>query len=238
MKEKKRTLPPFTSCQSRGERIFAIGYLPMHLFLVPTLAALILGGADADPLWINFGSYAFGLLFMVVTQWKFLRREFDTLCDNLLGCFIQVLVCYGAMLCFNLAESIIITLIMGGEVNNPNNQAVMDLASDASGTTAAMAIFIAPIVEELMFRAGLFGWLRKYSRAGAYIASMLLFAVYHVWGFALEDPIYLVYIIQYLPISYLLCRCYERTDSIWTPIFLHMLVNSISFAVLEMVGSI
>lgn len=236
--EEKRKLPAFTSTQSRWERIFAIGYLPLHLFLVPTAAALLLGGADADPVWVNFGSYAFALVFMLITQRRFLRRDFDALCDNLFGCFLQVLVSYGAMMCFNLAVGSIVALVLDGELNNPNNQAVMDLAADASGTTAALAIYIAPIVEELMFRAGVFGWLRKYSRVGAYAGSMLLFALYHVWAFALQDPVYLIYILQYLPISFLLCRCYEHTDSIWTPIFLHMMVNSVSVAALNMLGSL
>ena len=63
--------------------------------------------------------------------------------------------------------------------------------------------------------------------------SMLLFALYHVWAYALESPVYLLYILQYLPISYLLCRCYERTDSIWSSIFLHMLVNAVSIRALR-----
>ena len=45
---------------------------------------------------------------------------------------------------------------------------------------------------------------------------------------ALMDLKNLIYLLQYLPISYLLCRCYERTNSIWGSIFLHMLVNGVS----------
>ena len=79
-----------------------------------------------------------------------------------------------------------------------------------------------------MFRGGVFGLLRRYSRAAAYGASMLLFAVYHIWAFAAGDATAWLYVLQYLPAGFLLARVYEKTDSIWTGIFLHMTVNGVS----------
>lgn len=231
--EKKRKVPEFTSCQSKWERILAIGYLPMHIIVVPALVMVILIRTGADEIWLNFAAYTVALAFMLITQWKFLRREFDTLCDNPFGCIFNVLWSYGAMLCFNMAVGGILAIILGGEISNPNNQAVFELSRSSYGPTAAMAIFIAPMVEELMFRAGMFGWLRKYSRVGAYLVSMLAFSLYHVWGFALQDPMNLIYIIQYLPVSFLLCRCYEQSNTVWSPIFFHMTVNGISIVMLN-----
>ena len=77
-----------------------------------------------------------------------------------------------------------------------------------------------------------FGGLRPYGRTLAYAVSMLLFSVYHVWGYALQDPVYWIYLLQYLPVSWLLCRCYERCDSIWGSILFHALVNAVSVRVL------
>ncbi len=237
--ENERRLPPFTSCQSKWERILAIGYLPVHIVLAPLAAELLLRAAGVSVTWLNFSVYAVGAVFMLASQWRFLRRDFDTLCDGFLGCAVQVLSSYGAMLCFNLAVSGILVLILGDEgVSNPNNQSVTELTRVSYGPTAALAIFMAPILEELMFRAGIFGTLRKYSRTAAYIVSMLAFSLYHVWAFALEDPKNLVYMIQYLPISFLLCRCYERSSTIWTPIFLHMTVNAVSISVLGKLGAL
>lgn len=237
--ENERRLPPFTSCQSKWERILAIGYLPVHIVLAPLAAELLLRAAGVSVTWLNFSVYAVGAVFMLASQWRFLRRDFDTLCDGFLGCAVQVLSSYGAMLCFNLAVSGILVLILGDEgVSNPNNQSVTELTRVSYGPTAALAIFMAPILEELMFRAGIFGALRKYSRTAAYIVSMLAFSLYHVWAFALEDPKKLIYMIQYLPISFLLCRCYERSSTIWTPIFLHMTANAVSISVLGKLGAL
>lgn len=237
--ERRTPLPPFISAQSKWESILAVGYLPVHLVLAPIALNALLRAAGVSAMWLNFAVYAVGFVFMLITQRRFLRRDFDTLCDNFLGCIAQVLSCYVAMLCFNMVVSSVLVLILGGDnVSNPNNESVVELSRMSYGPTAALAIFMAPILEELIFRAGIFGTLRRRSRTAAYIVGVLVFSLYHVWSFALEDPRYLIYIIQYLPISYLLCRCYERSSTIWTPIFLHMTVNAVSISVLGKLGTL
>jgi len=89
-----------------------------------------------------------------------------------------------------------------------------------------------------MFRAGVFGLLRKYNRVAAYAASMILFSVYHIWAYAISDASYWIYVIQYLPVAFLLCRCYERCNSIWGSIGLHMLVNGMSMWALNALSNL
>ncbi|MBR1455529.1 MAG: CPBP family intramembrane metalloprotease [Oscillospiraceae bacterium] len=239
MREKRERLP-FTSRMSRGETVAALVYLPIHIVLLPTLITALMGdrfnGAE-----LNFVCYALGVLYMLACQWRFLRRDFDPLCDNFPFIALEVVICYGLMLAFNMvlngllaaAESLLTSGDgMGFVMNNPNNSAVVSLTDEGEGMVKALAVFLAPILEELMFRAGVFGLVRRYNRTLAYLASMLLFALYHVWGYALGDPIVWLYLLQYLPVSYLLCRCYERSNSIWGSIFLHMLINFISLRAL------
>ena len=121
---------------------------------------------------------------------------------------------------------------VSGITENLNNEAIMDLARTDSRAITAMAVFLAPLTEEMLFRGAIFGGIRKKNRIAAYAVSMLLFSVYHTWGYAIDDPSYWLYTIQYLPAAYLLCRCYERTNSIWCSIFFHMLVNHISMRML------
>ncbi len=91
-----------------------------------------------------------------------------------------------------------------------------------------MAVFLAPIVEEVLFRAGIFGFLRKYNRAAAYAVSVAVFSLYHLSGFILLDLRNLIYLVQYIPAGLILCRVYERSNTIWCPIGMHMLVNYMS----------
>ena len=231
MEKRKRERAEFTSRQSPLERILALGWLPLHLFLLPRLIWHFFPGIDTS--WLNVAVYGTGAVYMLITQFRFLRRDFDPVCDRPGYMLLEILVSYGAMLLFNMAVSGILMLFVDG-LDNPNNAAVIDMANASGGPVAALAVFLAPIVEELMFRAGIFGGLLRVNRLLAYLTGMLLFSLYHVWGFALSDPAAWIYALQYLPVTFLLCRIYERTNSIWGCILLHMFINFVALNALTM----
>ncbi len=221
----RKTLP-FTSRLTKGQAIAALVYLPVHMVLLPVIVTIMMLRGLLDETQANLLCYVLGVAYMLIFLWKFFRRDFDALCDRPWACIREVLVCYGLMLCCNfVVNSIMLLLGMG---DNPNSEAVFDMAGMTFGPIAAMAVFMAPIVEESLFRAGLFGLIRRRNRTLAYVVSMAMFSLYHVWSYALMDLKNLLYLLQYIPVSYLLCRCYERTNSIWGSIFLHMLVNGVS----------
>ena len=232
----KRTSPDtevFTSRLTRGETAAALLYLPLHVWLLPAILYSLPETAGASDLTVNIIVYVAGVVYMLAFLGRFLRRDFDPFCDHIGYCLLQILICYGMMLAFNLMLSALLTLFLPADSANPNNSAVMEMAGMEYGKTAALAIFLAPLVEEPIFRGAIFGGLRNRSRVLAYVVSMLLFALYHVWGYALQDPVYWLYLLQYLPVSWLLCRCYERCSSIWSSIFFHMLVNAVSISALN-----
>lgn len=91
-------------------------------------------------------------------------------------------------------------------------------------TMTALAVVIAPIAEELVFRAGLFRYFRtRMSRSVALVAPALFFAVLHVsdWrtldGFASVGPLTVLAIVYSI--------AYERTGRIGTAIVAHALFN-------------
>ena len=219
-----------SSHMSRGETAAVLFWLPIHVLLLPTLLLMLFPGlSDAD---LNFWVYAVGALLMVLLCLRFLRRDFETLCDRTGFVFFQVMFSYGLMLLGNLVVVQLLSMVLPPE--NPNNTAAVDLALESEGKIFAATALLAPILEELMFRAGIFGLLRRRSRALAYAVCVLLFGIYHVWQYALSDPLSWLYVLQYVPIGILLCRCYEKTETIWTSIFLHMTVNSISLWMLTL----
>ena len=231
---KKAPVPQeFTSRMSKWELIAALLYLPLHVWLLPRLLTMIPATAELSDLNVNMLVYGIGAGYMLLVLEGFFRREFDPLCDYPMYCVFQIVLSYGMMLAFNMLLGLAMTLILPADQANPNNAAVMELAGEEFGKTAAIAVFLAPLVEEPIFRGGVFGLIRRTNRNAAYAVSMLLFALYHVWGYALQDPFYWVYLLQYLPVSWLLCRCYERCNSIWGSIFLHMMINGISIKVLS-----
>lgn len=231
---KKDASIEFTSRMSRGETAAALIYLPIHILLLPLIVVFLLG-ARMDEIGLNLVVYAVGAVYMLIFERKFLRREFDTLRSNVLDSFVQILVCFGIMFGLNILIGVI--LLAFGLDSNPNNNAIIDFAGAKLGMTSAMAVFLAPIVEELIFRGGIFGLLRRCNRLLAYAVTILLFSVYHIWGSAMDDPAYLIYTVQYFGASYALCRCYERTNSIWAGIFLHMLYNGWAIKMLDFLGA-
>ena len=223
----------FTSYMTRREGIAVLVYLPLHLWLIPIALLSLPQTESLSTLAVNVVVYTCGTLYMLLFAGRFLRRDFDPLCDHLVYCIIQIALCYCMMLACNMVLNSIFLALVPDDTVNPNNSAVMELAELEYGKTAALAIFLAPLVEEPIFRGAIFGFLRRKSRVLGYAVSMLLFAVYHVWGYAFSEPIYWLYMLQYLPVSWLLCRCYERCNSIWGSIFLHMTVNAISISALS-----
>ena len=230
----------FTSHMTRGEVIAALLYLPLHIWLLPTLLYSLPGLKGLSDLTVNVVVYITGTVYMLLLLGRFLRRDFDPLCDHLVYCVLQVLISYGMMLAFNMILNGLLLLVLPSDTANPNNAAVMEMADLEYGKTAALAIFLAPLVEEPIFRGAVFTALRRRNRNLAYATSMLLFSIYHVWGYAFSDPVYWIYLLQYLPVSWLLCRCYERCNSIWGSILFHMMVNAVSISALstlsEMLG--
>ena len=226
----------FTSALSRRELICALLWLPIHIFVLPRILMMLMENGTLSELQANLLVYVLGAVYVVLTCFSFLRRDFDPLCDRPLFCIGQIALCYCMMMAFNLcvsgALSLIDSLLGGGLASNQNNEAIVSLALQETGPITAMAVFLAPITEEVLFRGAIFGFFRRWSRPAAYALSMVLFSVYHIWGYAIYDPSYWIFILQYLPAAYLLCRCYERTNSIWCSIFFHMLVNLISMRAL------
>ena len=237
----KRTLfdpADFTSRLTRGELIAALIYLPLHVWLIPLLLYSLPETKMLSDITVNVIVYITGAVYMIVLLGRFLRRDFDPLCDHFRYCIFQIVICYGMMLAFNMILSMVLMLILPADSANPNNTAVMEMAGMEYGKTAALAIFLAPLVEEPVFRGAVFGTLQPRNRVLAYAASMILFSLYHVWGYALQDPIYWIYLLQYLPVSWLLCRCYERCNTIWGSIFFHMLVNAVSVSALNALSNL
>ena len=96
--------------------------------------------------------------------------------------------------------------------------------------TILIVVFLAPFVEEVLFRGLVFGNLRTKSRLAAYAVSCLLFALLHVWQFAVvnQDITYFLLMIQYLVPGLVLAGVYDYSGTLWASIGLHAAANALS----------
>ena len=205
--------------------------LVLHTAVFP-IALSLLAQAMPDALsaaQLNFVYYAASLLLVALLLDRYLRRSFDGLIDAPLHCLSSFAL--GWLMYFALsllAAYLMQALNVTGD--NLNEETVNTMLSSERGTIVAMTVFMAPLVEEPIFRGGLFCGLYPRSRAAAYLVSMALFCLYHVWQYAvlLHDVSYLLLAIQYIPAAFVLCFVYRRSGSIWTGIFFHMSVNALA----------
>lgn len=205
-------------------------YIPIHFVLLPMLLSAPMSTGALSEAMANFVLYAVGAVYMLIFLGRFLRRDFNNICVAPLTTVFGVAWSFVLLFAANVVVGLILTAF--GFQENPNNGAVAEIAAAERGTMTAAAVYLAPIVEEIIFRAGIFGVLRRHSVKLAYIISVVLFSLYHVVGYTALDASAWVYAVQYIPATVILCRCYERHETIWAPIFLHMLVNGVSMAVL------
>ena len=231
----KLPAPPFKNCMTRTQSTLGWIYLPVHIVVLPLLLN-ILNGVMEKPMTggeINAVYYLFSTAVILAVMLRYLRRSFDVLLDCRRGCVMTVLM----MVLSNYAMSLFMSLLLmllGLLQENATTEMIAVAQGRDYAMLKAVGIFLAPIAEEVLFRGVVFGSLRKRSRTLAYIASTVLFSIYHVWQFAVRsgEPMYLLAALQYIPISYVLAWGYERSGTIWTTIFFHMGYNAFSFYLL------
>lgn len=225
--------PQFTPDCTRWETIFGWVYLPVHVILLPLLLPVLqyyllpnlskLGG--------NALYYGFSLAVVFVVFWKLLRREFDHFLDRPFQCLYAILLGYGIWyaLIMVLGE---LMMSFGIQNTTPNEQAVDALVAESFNITMVISVIAAPILEEVLFRGIAFQSVRKRSRVAAYLTSMVLFSLYHVWQYAFlyQDVTYLLYAVLYLPITFAITWSYECSGSLWTAIFFHASNNYIAMS--------
>ena len=209
---------PFTSGLERNEALLVLLWLPMHIWLLPMLLQALAPGLDTGS--INLLYFALSVLFLALVSRRFLRRDFDPLCDRP-GRVLGEVVLMGC----NLIAGVLLYFLLP-ETSNPNNAAIaMAVTEQNYPKMRAAIVLLAPIAEELLFRAGVFGVMRHRSRVAAYVVSVLLFGLLHVWQYVAIDPRYWVYLLQYIAPGILLARVYERCNTIWASMALHAVIN-------------
>ena len=92
----------------------------------------------------------------------------------------------------------------------------------------AVAIFVAPLFEELIFRGILFPYfVKRVGVAGGTALVSLVFAAMH-FHVPSVVPLYLL--------SSALCLAYWRTGSLWPSIGIHILFNTVTILALNVIG--
>ncbi len=223
----------------RRELIFGLVYLPVHIFLMPVIVSLFskylflafrLSNTSANMTLIYYG---ISFVVLMVFMRGFLKDSFSVFIDKSVSAITFSMVGYFQYFMLVYAMSAAFMLITKQSAVNPNSAAISEQISSNSRAMVFSTVVLAPIVEETLFRGALFGLIRRKNRIAAFSVSYLFFSVYHLWSYALGgiSPIFVFYMLQYLPGSYILARCYEKSGTVWSSVILHMMINGVSVLV-------
>ena len=224
---------------SPGEQIAGTVFFVIYLLVLPfaagpmfRLAAELLG-TKIDPGFQNALYYYILFAVTLIIFHGFLGRTSRQLADNLsVACKT---LAAGLVALYGLNELVYrLTRLVSAAPTNLNDVSISAQIDDAPHMTLLIVVFLAPFVEETLFRGLVFGNLRGKSRTVAYLVSCLLFALLHVWQFAVvnRDLTYFLLMIQYLVPGLVLAWVYDHSGTLWTSIGLHAAANALSAWVL------
>lgn len=228
-----------TAYMSPGEQIAGTVFFVIYLLVLPFAAGPLfrlagdLLGTHIDPGFQNALYYYILFAVTIVIFHGFLGRTSRQLADNL-GVACKTLV-VGLIALYGLNELVYrLTRLVSATQTNLNDVSISAQIADAPHMTVLIVVFLAPFVEETLFRGLVFGNLRSKSRTVAYLTSCLLFALLHVWQFAVvsRDLTYFLLMIQYLVPGLVLAWVYDHSGTLWTSIGLHAAANALSAWVL------
>ena len=228
---KKKTSPYMTP----GEQIAGTVFFVIYLLVLPfvtgrlfRLAELLLDVTISQALQNVIYYYVLFAVTLLIFH-KFLARTCRNLADNL-GTACQTLL-VGLVGLYGLNElAYRLTNLIITNRTNLNDTAISAQMDSAPYMTLLIVVLLAPFVEEVLFRGLVFGNLKSRSRALAYVVSCLLFALLHVWQFAVvkQDVTYFLLMIQYLVPGLVLAWAYDHSGTLWASIGLHAAVNALS----------
>ena len=228
---KKKTSPYMTPGEQIAGTVFFVIYLVVLTFAAGPLFRLAgrLLDVTISAALQNVIYYYVLFAVTVLIFHKFLVRTCRNLADNLGGACRMLLVGLVALYGLNELAYRLTNLIIPNRTNL-NDTAISAQMDSAPYMTLLIVVLLAPFVEEVLFRGLVFGNLKGKSRPVAYVVSCALFALLHVWQFAVvyQDVTYFLLMLQYLVPGAVLAWVYDRSGTLWTSIALHALTNALS----------
>ncbi|MBR2545264.1 MAG: CPBP family intramembrane metalloprotease [Erysipelotrichaceae bacterium] len=177
---------------------------------------------------INTGIYAFVFLVTVIPVLPVLKYGWNKLTDSYAWNLRKIF--NGELRMFALLGISALLLHLFGLENSRNQAEIHRMLLLNPYYYSLLVSVFAPFVEETVFRVCIFARLKESGmKIPGYLVSAVSFGFIHIMdsfirGYFWELP----FIIPYSLLGFVLAYVYDRTDSVWCSILLHMLHNSLS----------
>ena len=213
----------------RSELLWGWLYMAAEFLILPSVLywisdRLFPGISDSE---VNFLFYFVNFLATLLIFRKFLSRNWGTAKNNLLHMGLYVLL--GLFLYW--ASSLVmaeVTYYLMPDFVNINDMSIAAMRQGGFLLTAIGTVILVPVAEECLFRGLLFRGMYSQSRWAAYAVSSLWFCLPHVSAYigSYDWAVLALCFIQYLPAGLILAWSYEKSNTIFTPILIHTIINA------------
>lgn len=198
-------------------------YICLIAFII-CLGILLFGSKIITKFWMLIVFYIVILSLMIGVFYKQLIHDFKIFKSYFKEYFVLILKTWGKALVLIMITTIIIQIITN--TTQANNQIALQNSFNSNPVfIAILAMFYAPIAEELMFR----GVFRKFikNKKLFVIVSGVVFGLMHV----IDDSKTLAefsYVFVYSILGIYLAGIYAKTNNLCTNIFMHFMQNTLS----------
>jgi len=163
-------------------------------------------------------------LIIVYIYRKDFIPNFKDFIKNNIKYFKKYIKYWFIMLGLMISSNAIITMFTT-TMTSENQQTIIDTLGKAPIYTFILTVFVAPILEELVFRLS-FRKIFKHTNILFIFFSGLFFGGMHVLG-TLDNPIDLLFIIPYSIPGFIFAYIYSKSKNICIPMSLHFIHNGI-----------
>ena len=218
---------------TRRQTLLGWAYLLVSIFVLPSVLNTV-NGLLATPLTesaLNLIFFIVNFVAVVCIFHTFLWESLKTAAEKIWKCLgfaaLGIAAYYVAM--WLMAQVI---GAIKADFSNINDTAIFDMMGQHTGLLAFATVFLVPITEETLYRGLLFQTLHRQNRLMGYVVSVAVFAAIHIVGYVgVSDSLTLALcFLQYLPAGIILALAYEETDTIITPILIHIFINLIGIS--------
>lgn len=221
---------------SRGEVIFGWLLMALQLLVLPVVA-VILNSLLPTPLsdtQLNIALFIVEFLLATIIFRRFLaasaRHSLSAPIRTLRFAFLGLLLYYVG----SFMVGLVITAV-SEDFSNINDSNIYAMVQENFTLMKLCTVVLVPVTEELLYRGLIFRGLQGKNRLIAYLVSAGVFSLIHVAGYigTTTPVILLLCFLQYIPAGLALGWAYEKADSIWAPILMHMAVNQVSISLMR-----
>lgn len=176
---------------------------------------------------------------MIYVIWVFkdsLIRQWHDFIEDI-GNFICALLVGEALLYGVGIIGGLITMLLGGAETSVNQEFISKITVAHPMIMMITTVIFAPILEEIVFRGLVFGWIYEWNPKVAHFISSLFFGFVHVMLAMIGGNIgEWVQIFAYFFKGFVLSYLYEKRNNIYVPMLTHCLNNLISIIMILYIG--